>query len=376
MIKYSMILLTLAVLSIAGTAQPGNAWTLKFTKKNRDFKPGKDDYQPGKNGFYLYENGTYDLQLKNDMQYRGRLVAIKKDSCYFTTAVSAAAAAIMYLPFDTICIAPRSIRKIRLIGDRMMGLYGAVHLRNYKYDFIAADSSRCLRTDTITDTITTVRYLRFYHITMQGLDAYFLPYDTLDRTKIPARDSIQPVTANRDTPSHTRNYAWFLPLNAAKINGLATGLFTGNINGRPLTINGMNANIDLPVVYISMFTLFHIFDAAAVKMMPDSIAEEGNVTVNGSSFSMGGVINGRSLTGLSVNGGLCESNNAKGIHIAGGFTFFHRLKGMALSIRNAATYGHGIQLGLINSCKHLRGFQVGLWNVNGKRKLPFINWSS
>lgn len=34
----------------------------------------------------------------------------------------------------------------------------------------------------------------------------------------------------------------------------------------------------------------------------------------------------------------------------------------------------GLQIGLINCTKKLRGLQIGLWNVNEKRSLPFINW--
>lgn len=34
----------------------------------------------------------------------------------------------------------------------------------------------------------------------------------------------------------------------------------------------------------------------------------------------------------------------------------------------------GVQIGLINCTKKLRGLQIGLWNVNEKRSLPFVNW--
>ncbi|WP_262714039.1 LA_2272 family surface repeat-containing protein [Phaeocystidibacter marisrubri] len=33
----------------------------------------------------------------------------------------------------------------------------------------------------------------------------------------------------------------------------------------------------------------------------------------------------------------------------------------------------GVQIGLYNMAIELRGFQFGLWNVNGKRSLPLIN---
>ena len=42
---------------------------------------------------------------------------------------------------------------------------------------------------------------------------------------------------------------------------------------------------------------------------------------------------------------------------------------------NHGFYCRGVQIGLFNSCDNLKGFQVGLWNKNQKRKLPIINWA-
>jgi hypothetical protein len=36
---------------------------------------------------------------------------------------------------------------------------------------------------------------------------------------------------------------------------------------------------------------------------------------------------------------------------------------------------NGVQIGLSNASTDLRGFQLGLWNRNQSRSLPFINWS-
>jgi len=35
---------------------------------------------------------------------------------------------------------------------------------------------------------------------------------------------------------------------------------------------------------------------------------------------------------------------------------------------------HGVQIGLFNQTKKMKGVQIGLWNINEKRSLPFINW--
>ena len=52
------------------------------------------------------------------------------------------------------------------------------------------------------------------------------------------------------------------------------------------------------------------------------------------------------------------------------------VNGLSLAIlSNNSQYCNGVQIGLFNTCANLRGFQIGLWNKNAKRSLPFINWN-
>jgi hypothetical protein len=37
-------------------------------------------------------------------------------------------------------------------------------------------------------------------------------------------------------------------------------------------------------------------------------------------------------------------------------------------------HGKGVQVALYNKSMDFRGVQLGLWNVNGRRSLPLINW--
>lgn len=54
----------------------------------------------------------------------------------------------------------------------------------------------------------------------------------------------------------------------------------------------------------------------------------------------------------------------------------YKTKGLQIEIlRNNADEMKGLQIGLINKSIKLTGLQIGLWNVNQKRKLPFINWN-
>ena len=37
---------------------------------------------------------------------------------------------------------------------------------------------------------------------------------------------------------------------------------------------------------------------------------------------------------------------------------------------------NGVQIGVLNKAKNLKGLQIGLWNKNQHRSLPFINWGT
>ncbi|MBU2018343.1 MAG: hypothetical protein KJ941_01745 [Bacteroidetes bacterium] len=67
--------------------------------------------------------------------------------------------------------------------------------------------------------------------------------------------------------------------------------------------------------------------------------------------------------------------SVKGLSINGISSSFYSVQGVSVAFVNHAYFTQGVQLGVINKSKHLHGFQFGLWNVNQKRKLPFVNWN-
>jgi hypothetical protein len=358
-------------------AQKDSAWVLRFTAKNNAFNPGKDDYQPGRKGFYLYENCIYDFVLKNDMEYNARVLALKKDSLIFITHANQQNAIQYHEHFDTLTISPAAIKKIRLLGDRIMALYGNVHLRNYYFEFLKNTIAKRMAADTLTDTISSIKYLVMPYITAQGINNVYTAIDTINKKKYFPDTLITPVVAIQDTILRKRNYIWFLPFNAHQVNGISLGVHTGSIKGKPLKINGININGDIPAIFLSMFLVPHLLDAANVKRLSNTLDTDGQVSINGLSASGGGIVMGKKLAGLFVNGGICQSNLANGIFITGGFNYFQSVKGISIGgLRNSAVKCTGIQIGFINSCKHLKGLQLGLWNVNSKRKMPFINWGT
>jgi hypothetical protein len=93
-------------------------------------------------------------------------------------------------------------------------------------------------------------------------------------------------------------------------------------------------------------------------------------------LSAGGVIGDVKMHGVSLNGGIYQSVSSKGLVVTGSQSIVDEFNGVLISgLRNKSIKGKGLQVSLLNVCKHMKGIQIGLWNVNSKRKLPLINWS-
>ena len=73
-------------------------------KKGRSLEEKANMITADPTGFYLYRNGIYDLKLKSGQRMNGRLIDIKKDSIYYTTAFNQAVANKRYVHFDTLHI--------------------------------------------------------------------------------------------------------------------------------------------------------------------------------------------------------------------------------------------------------------------------------
>lgn len=353
---------------------------LRFSPVNTPFAAGKKDYFPSKKGFYLYENCMYDLILRDKKQYQARVIAIKKDSVVFCTAFNKAHAKQQKRHLDTLTIAPQTIQALRLIGDRSAGIYRRVSLRKYRCEFVTDTLPRRLHIDTIAlYTNDTTTYELLPYLTDQGLNLLYEEegYTYYFQGRL-TKDSVRFVRPhfNPDTIFRRRHIAWLLPTGVNQINGLAMGLHTGNIMGERLTVNGINTSIDFITMFITMRSAFELFSHLEVKNEEDSLDTDLYLTrLNGISLSMGGTILCHDIRGIALNGGVCIAFKTRGIILSGITNQIHDFKGIVIGgLRNASVHGRGLQIGLVNTCKNFKGLQIGLWNVNGKRKLPFLNW--
>lgn len=107
-------------------------------------------------------------------------------------------------------------------------------------------------------------------------------------------------------------------------------------------------------------------------------------SMNGLNISLGNKFNnfnGVSITALGtiidkqngVSVGIFNANNSLVGTTIGVFNQSYHLKGLHFGVINYAKTNSGLQIGVFNRC-YSKGFQIGLWNVNGKRSLPFFNW--
>jgi hypothetical protein len=184
------------------------------------------------------------------------------------------------------------------------------------------------------------------------------------------------LNAQPDTskPFKTKNIIWFTPCGTNKIKGVAVGLQAMNINGERLIINGLNADIGLGGFIATPYAIFFALSSKK-KQSPGFIeADSAETYINGLSISMGGEFN-VNLNGINIAGGVTGAYSINGISVTGIFTKTKKFRGICISgLHNIALNGRGIQIGLFNNCKDLKGLQLGLWNKSGKRGLPLINW--
>lgn len=180
-------------------------------------------------------------------------------------------------------------------------------------------------------------------------------------------------------PNVTRDVVWFTPSKAKRINGVNIGIVSLFGNQDSLQISGVNLNADLLSILFTMYLPFLPLDTswkqretypALVKYDPSKHR------IHGLSLSAGGLIDDGYMRGLAINGSLCMMSDMRGVCITGIKNRFNEFYGLTIGgISNLSYKGRGVQIGLVNKCKDLRGVQLGLWNVNSKRKLPLINWS-
>jgi hypothetical protein len=186
-------------------------------------------------------------------------------------------------------------------------------------------------------------------------------------------------------PPKTRNGLWFLYSKAKTINGI--GLSVNALSDTEpylnTTVNGLNLQIDPIMFMAASIALVHLIDPEFRNRY--SYGEDSMRTDSIRGFLPHLVTNGVNIKFTSA---VTEKTNGLNIHLID--ISDNSTNGMVISFagkRNVvngfaiAAFSNvdktvrGVQMGLFNKVHRLKGFQLGLWNINQKRSMPLINWA-
>jgi hypothetical protein len=197
----------------------------------------------------------------------------------------------------------------------------------------------------------------------------------------PLSDSV-----NIDSIYRRKIIAWPTPSKADEIDGISFCYFIAPYNNTQGWMSG-NECVHINGMNIQVFPLAFIFAPYVVSMPTFGVDHYGNVKgykefnqkhpeaiINGLNISQN-QIGSVHIHGVSINAACSVVDEVHGISIDGLTHYSHVMHGLSIAaLRNVSDEMRGVQIGIYNKSVDLRGFQFGLWNVNGKRKLPIINW--
>jgi len=186
----------------------------------------------------------------------------------------------------------------------------------------------------------------------------------------------------------SRPIIWYIPSIHTNINGLAVGFIINSLKDTvPISatvVNGLNIELIGLGLFLPLAPSSPIYCEAdsfycRTKNL-DSVVNSYNLAkykINGISLSAGGLggqdiqINGINLSGINTLTGKTNGFSACALININGVVNGVSIGGLVSNTIQTK----GLQIGLFTKTKRLRGFQIGLWNVNEKRSLPFINWN-
>ena len=172
---------------------------------------------------------------------------------------------------------------------------------------------------------------------------------------------------------------WYLPSNTTSIHGVCLSLFPELYENYPgKKINGLELGISPISIFMPPMTLLFSIDPKTHQPIYYEVQNpdlSDYKLINGIHLGIGS-LQPRWINGLYLSGTGSFENVVNGANISLVLNKHVRVNGLTIAvIGNHDTECNGIQIALINTCQNLRGFQIGLWNKNEKRALPFFNWN-
>lgn len=182
-------------------------------------------------------------------------------------------------------------------------------------------------------------------------------------------DSLRPKVFGFSPSKHVKN-----------VNGVLFKYFEEDGDLVPKKVNGLVVGANIVGIFYPFLLAFNLPDVLSKGSLNDDyevVSENKMNKINGLQLSL---INMEPTitNGLEIN----VSSNINSYAITNGmavsplYNLHHEIKGVSVApFANVGQKCRGLQISLYNSCEDFRGIQIGAWNENGKRKLPFINWN-
>jgi hypothetical protein len=369
-LKYLTLVFVTLLLSKAATAQD-TCWTALLIKEGHSVDDRENMTSVDPDGFYLYRNCIYNIQVNNKARYAARLIDIRPDTLIFLSHFNPAVAKKYNQSFDTLSLQYKAITKLSLVADRAFGMYTSISMKNYNITF-QQDTLHCgipIRKLKMYEDDTTLHEV-LPILTHQGLDYLFE-----ERGKTFYYRGLIKKVIRQDSVFKKRKVAIFPSFNEEldEVTGFALEFFAaGADQGDTLKEKGFILELFPLGLFGPFFGSFLGKDSTVFSMEPDPTT----LTVNGFYVSAGGCLTEAEIKGFYIGGVMTIVNSLSGFAMTGVHTRAYTFKGLCISaLRNQAKIGRGVQIALFNSSMNFKGIQIGLWNKNQKRSLPFINWN-
>lgn len=370
----------LSLVFLPAKAQTDSCWSVLLIKQGNSLELRQNMLTYDPHGFYMVRNCIYQITLKNGQEIGGRLRDIRKDSLVFDNFFNREAADAYGDEFRNVKVHYRQLAELKFLADRSLNLSNTVNLQNFDFHFSYGQSNCSVQTQMVQlFSNSDELYEVVPHLTAQGLGA-LVCYNG-EVSVFWGTGYTKPDESKRDRTFDRRNFIWYTPCNVEEINGLAIGMMPKNIKnqkyGKPayLVVNGLN-------IELNPFELVTIYYPQFVGPYSDSLEyfeavfeDKIETTLNGLSITLVNAIGETQMNGVNFAGLVTQADILKGLSISGFSNFSYKMSGLTIAgLHNKATSGKGVQIALYNNAVDFRGFQIGLWNKNGKRSLPFINW--
>ncbi|NIF04248.1 hypothetical protein F3J23_02240 [Chryseobacterium sp. Tr-659] len=167
--------------------------------------------------------------------------------------------------------------------------------------------------------------------------------------------------------------------NVRNVNGILFKYYDEEEKFTPKRVNGLGMGFNFLGIFLPPLMLFGLPSMGDWNLDDDYVIvpREKMNKINGLQLSL---INMEPTVtnGLEINVSSNISTYAvtNGVSVSPFFNLHHEIKGVsAAPLANVGMKCRGLQIGLYNKCGNFIGVQIGMWNENGKRKLPLINWN-